>query len=291
MERFLTGEEAAGLERSCTGTVRDFIRAAPEEPGYERIEAFFTGHAYDPHRHDTYALGYTLAGVQAFNYRGARQQSVSGHVIALHPDEVHDGEAGAAEGFAYRMIYLAPDLIAAALAGRASGLPFGGNAAVARDDRLATALAFALGDLSRRPEALERDQAVLSIAEALLARDQSAALGRGEDPACVHAAGRALDYLSTHYLDVVDSGTLEAETGMDRFQLARHFRRLYGTSPYRFVTMRRLDRARTLISAGTGLAEAAAESGFADQAHMTRHFKRAFGLTPGRYRAIRRTSV
>jgi len=291
MTRLLTGEEAAGLERSCTGTARDFIRMAPEEPGYERIEAFFTGHAYDPHRHDTYALGYTVSGVQTFNYRGARQKSVTGHTIALHPDEVHDGEAGAEEGFAYRMIYLAPGLVADALSGRATGLPFGGNAAVARDDRFAAALTLALGDLTRRPEPLERDQAVLAIAEALLARDPSVAKPRAQEAACALAVARARDYLSTHYLDAVDSAALEAETGMDRFQLTRHFRRLYGTSPYRFVTMRRLDHARALISAGSGLAEVAAGSGFADQAHMTRHFRRAYGLTPGRYRAIRQAAA
>lgn len=287
MVKFLTGEQAAGLERSCTGTARDFIRLAPDRPGFERIEAFFTGHAYDPHRHDTYALGATLAGVQTFRYRGARQESVRGHVIALHPDEVHDGEAGAAEGFAYRMLYLAPDLVAAALAGRASSLPFAGTAAVSRDARLECALAAALGDLDREPEPLERDQMVLAISEALLARDASAATGSGEEVASARAVGLARDYLVENCLGAVDSADLERETGLDRFQLARQFRKLCGTSPHRFLTMRRLDHARALIVAGSGLADAAADSGFADQAHMTRHFRRAYGLTPGRYRAMR----
>jgi AraC-like DNA-binding protein len=35
------------------------------------------------------------------------------------------------------------------------------------------------------------------------------------------------------------------------------------------------------------LADVAAESGFADQAHPTRAFRTAFGLTPARYRARR----
>jgi AraC-like DNA-binding protein len=287
MARFLTGEQAAGLERSCTGTARDFIRLAPDAPGFERIEAFFSGHAFDPHRHDTYALGATLSGVQTFRYRGARQDSVSGHVIALHPDEVHDGEAGAAGGFAYRMLYLAPDLVAAALAGRAGSLPFAGAAAVSRDRGLATALAAALGDLEREPEPLERDQMVLAISEALLALDPSAATGPGEEASCARAVSLARDYLMANALGAVDSADLERETGLDRFRLARHFRRLCGTSPHRFLTLRRLDHARALIAPRSGLADAAADSGFADQAHMTRHFRSAYGLTPGRYRAMR----
>jgi DNA-binding NarL/FixJ family response regulator len=36
----------------------------------ERFEAFFSGVSFDPHRHDTYAIGRTLAGVHCFNYRG-----------------------------------------------------------------------------------------------------------------------------------------------------------------------------------------------------------------------------
>jgi len=44
----------------------------------ERIEASFTGLAFTPHRHDTYAIGITLAGVQSFDYRGATRHSQPG---------------------------------------------------------------------------------------------------------------------------------------------------------------------------------------------------------------------
>ena len=43
---------APRLERSC-----DWMRAAPASDGLERIEAYFSGHGFDPHRHDTYAIG------------------------------------------------------------------------------------------------------------------------------------------------------------------------------------------------------------------------------------------
>ena len=68
------------------------------------MEAFFFGHGFDPHRHDTYAIGYTLRGVQAFRYRGASRRSTPGDVFVLHPDETHDGRAGSEEGFRYRIL-------------------------------------------------------------------------------------------------------------------------------------------------------------------------------------------
>ena len=55
---------------------------------------YFAGHGYDPHRHDAYAVGVTLTGVQQFEYRGAygAQPPWRGHLV--HPDELHDGRAG-----------------------------------------------------------------------------------------------------------------------------------------------------------------------------------------------------
>lgn len=273
---------SAGLERSCVRG--DWIRTAPDEAGPERIEAFFGGHAYDPHRHDTYAIGYTLSGVQSFDYRGAKRDSTPGDLIVLHPDEVHDGRAGMAGGFRYRMAYVEPGLIMQALAGRASAAPFAGDA-VCRDGRLMRALIGLLGDLDHALEPLERDQAVGELGEALLALDSSCVRRRSEtlaERACVLAR----DFLADSLDEAVDSQRLEAVTGLDRYALARHFRRRYGTSPHHYLVMRRLERARGLIRRGEGLADAAAASGFADQAHMTRRFRQAYGLSPGRWRAM-----
>jgi AraC-like DNA-binding protein len=99
---------------------------------------------------------------------------------------------------------------------------------------------------------------------------------------------RARDYLDAHATDVVDSSRLEAMTGLDRFALARQFRAAFGTSPYNYLVMRRLDRARRMLAQGTSLADAAFACGFADQSHLTRQFRRAFGVTPGRWRALQR---
>ncbi|WP_373880319.1 AraC family ligand binding domain-containing protein [Martelella alba] len=41
-------------------TQRDWVYRAPETRKIERIEAYFSNHGYDPHRHDTYAIGRTL---------------------------------------------------------------------------------------------------------------------------------------------------------------------------------------------------------------------------------------
>jgi AraC-like DNA-binding protein len=94
------------------------------------------------------------------------------------------------------------------------------------------------------------------------------------------------EYLESR-LAMVRSSELEALTGLDRYQFAKQFRAMYGTSPYRYSVMRRLDAARSRLRHGRSLVETALELDFADQAHFTRAFKTAFGMTPGRYARLR----
>jgi AraC-like DNA-binding protein len=263
---------------------------APAGDGAHRLEASFAGHAYDAHRHDTYAIGYTIDGVQSFDYRGARVDSTADKVIVIHPDERHNGRAGDRAGFVYRMVYLAPRRVRDALGERARGLPFV-RTAMLDHPRLLRVLQPMFDDLARGLDPLALDHAVLGIADSLLALDPSA---RGRAPIatpCAAAVERARDFLHAHCEQVIDSAQLEAVTGLDRFTLARQFRRQLGTSPYRYLTLRRLDHARARMAAGDSLTDAALASGFADQSHLTRQFRRAFGVPPGRWRALTATTT
>jgi AraC-like DNA-binding protein len=87
---------------------------------------------------------------------------------------------------------------------------------------------------------------------------------------------------------VVSSAELEVVSGLSRYALARQFRAVYGTSPYRYSLVRRLDSARRQLRAGQRLVDVALAAGFADQAHFTRMFKATYGLAPGRYALLHR---
>lgn len=295
MGRKITKPDAPGLERSCGNGADDngnrdrgdWIKFGPAASGIERLEARFTGHAYDDHRHDTYALGLTLSGVQSFDYRGARRDSEAGQVMVLHPDEAHNGRAGVVGGFRYRMIYVAPHLIAAALDGKTRHLPFL-REAVSREPRLVAALHLALSDIDQPLEELAADHITAALADALLVNDPSAwRSARGRPPKAAYAqADLARQFLDAHSAETVTSDALEKISGLDRFTLARQFRTIFGTSPYNYLIMRRLEQARRLMAAGQGLTDAALGAGFADQSHFTRQFKCRYGLTPGHWRSL-----
>ncbi|WMD20385.1 AraC family transcriptional regulator [Achromobacter seleniivolatilans] len=255
------------------------LRAAPS--GHvERIEAYFGGHGYNMHRHDTYAIGRTLSGVQSFHYRRSFRHSLPGGTIVLHPDEAHDGQAGTEAGFHYRMIYVEPALIQQILGGRP--LPFIRDG-ISQDHRLYAASETLLQSTNARIDPLQEDDALYDLAHALCA-----AAGRqpGRRRANYAGAERARQYIHASLNGPITLDELARAAGMDRWSLSRDFRALFGTSPYRYVMLRRLDQARRLIAAGRPLADAAAEAGFTDQSHLTHRHVQTYGMTPDRWRRM-----
>ena len=237
----------------------------------------FSTHAFEPHRHDTYAIGISLSGVLRFRYRGSSRVCLPGQIHVLHPDVLHDGGPGTSEGFSYRILYAEPALIRDALDG--GELPF--VADPVQDRTPATRmLAALLDDVDEPVTDLSRVDIATIIADTL--RSLSGALDR---PTSIdlRAVSGVRDYLAAHPEMPTPASTLERLAGLDRFSIARQFRKAFGTSPDRYRTMRRLDVARAAIESGVPLARAAAQAGFADQSHMTRQFKHAYGLTPARW--------
>jgi AraC-like DNA-binding protein len=275
-----------GLERSCQEAASGWIASTRRIGGVELFSAWFAGEAYQKHRHDTYAIGVTDAGVQVFDYRGAVQVSTPGRVIVLHPDESHDGRAGTADGFAYRILYIEPRLLgeaARAIRGRPGPLPF-----VKESVSTNSTLSHAIERAFATPlESLAIDSLVLDLAKGLMTGERAGSAREFSRSVDVPAVERARRFLDAERTRVVHSTELESITGLTRYELCRQFRILFGTSPHRYLVMRRLEFARDGIHQGHSLSDVACDAGFADQPHFTRVFKSAFGLTPARYRALR----
>ncbi len=274
------GIDVGRLERSCDGgAVAEIVLGRPAD-GIERAAAFFRGPAFAPHRHDTYAIGVTVRGVQKFRYRGETRTCLPGQLHVLHPDETHDGGPGTDAGFAYRILYIDPALIGASLGGRP--LPFVADPVVGVEFEQAQRIAAIVADIDQPIDAMARADIAVAIADGLHALAGSEPKPDALDLAAVSRV-RAL--LIAEPARAVRMERLEEVTGLDRWTLSRQFRAAFGTSPHRFRTLRRLDLARRLMATGAPLADAAAAAGFADQSHLTRQFKRAYGLTPARWLA------
>jgi AraC-like DNA-binding protein len=269
----------------CKDVPSQYIHRKNLSNGVELLEVWFQGYAYHRHRHDTYAICLTRIGVQTFGYRGRSQASTPGKIVVLHPDELHDGQAGTKEGLGYQMLYIDPGLIfevARTICGTSTSLPFI-YPPVIKNNKLLEVITIAFQDAT---EPLEKDSLITELVECLIESAPCAKPARKPRYLNLTALDRAREFLNSEKTRVVHSWELDNVTGLSRFELARQFRLRFGTSPYRYLLMRRLDFARIQLSTPLPLAEVALEAGFSDQAHFTRMFKAGFGLTPAVYRTL-----
>ena len=259
----------------------DSIRFGPSAYGIESAEVYLSTRGFDPHRHDTYGIGVTTAGVQTFGYRGSQRVCLPGQLHVLHPDETHDGGPGTEDGFGYRILYIPPELVRGALGGQA--LPFVADP-VQEPTPAVRPIASLLADIDDPISELSCAEIAVAVADCLLSLS-----GRPDSRRAtvdIRAVELVREYLAAHAREQTPASTLEQIAATDRFTITRHFRWAFGTSPDRYRTLRRLALAQAAIESGQALAQVAAEAGFADQSHMTRQFKRTYGLTPTRWRAL-----
>jgi AraC-like DNA-binding protein len=134
-----------------------------------------------------------------------------------------------------------------------------------------------MNDYERPLTDLQYQDALYDLAHALR---QTAGAGAAIKRANREAAAGARDFIEAHIHADFTLADLERATGHDRWQLSRDFRAMFGTSPYRYLMLRRLDRARDMMRANGTIAEAAHACGFSDQSHFGRLFKKTFGQTP-----------
>lgn len=267
--------------RLC-GQITDFsdrIRVGKGRFGIERVEVDIRGAGFFPHRHDTYAIGLTVSGVQTFRYRGSRRYCLPKQSHILHPDEVHDGSAGSCAGFSYRILYIAPFVVQKALSGRP--LPFVTDPVVNLGANH-VGLLPRLWNVNDDLDDLEDDEIVSAIVSLLETCSQGDMLTRRR-PLPWEALRRVCEMLAADPATRCASEQLEMVSGLDRWTLAREFRAAFGTTPRSYRTMRQLDKVRSLLVRGVSPTDAALEAGFSDQSHMSRMFKRAYGFTPMRW--------
>lgn len=256
--------------------------------GIEALRAHFTGHAYDPHWHDSYLIGVTEQGVQQFHSRRKQHHSRPGTVFMLEPEELHDGDAINEQGFTYRMLYLSPQQIERHLVplwAEGAEQPELTFAATLRDDRpLAYAVWHAFDALWHDHPALIKEAAL----DRLFAQLTQHRLWRAPEPVYpdTRLALQARDWLIAHHAENPGLQQLAQSLNSDRFRLSRLFQAHWGLPPHAWLVQWRLSQARRRLAQGQPVADVAAALGFADQSHLGRWFKRACQLSPARYQRI-----
>lgn len=250
--------------------------------GSSLMRAHFDTHRFERHSHDTFSIGLTTSGVQAFHCGGSLHASLPGDLILFNPDQAHDGQKGAPEGFGYTILQLPVDTVAASRdAGAGIDFPRHFRSPVARDPALARAFATTVTALDQGGETLRAQELLTTLVADLFARQGEAGRLRVDVlPPGAQRLNAARDFLAAHYQRDVGIAELAEQAGLSRAHLTRAFSRHFGAPPHVWLNSVRLARAREQLLANHGIAEVAAACGFADQSHFSRRFKGSMGLTP-----------
>ena len=87
----------------------------------------------------------------------------------------------------------------------------------------------------------------------------------------------ATDNFADHNITLDELASI---SNYSKWQIIRDFRSIYGTTPYRYISLKQLKKAKKLIEQGQSLSQVAVDCQFSDQSHMHRQFKKCFGTTP-----------
>ena len=93
------------------------------------------------------------------------------------------------------------------------------------------------------------------------------------------------DFIEERLAEDLSIADMAAVVHMSQFHFARAFKTATGQSPHRYLTQRRMEQAKVLLSVTRlSVAEVAYRVGFYNTSHFTAQFRKATGTTPKAYR-------
>jgi AraC family transcriptional regulator len=219
-----------------------------------------------PHSHDYHQVSFLLAGAIAERH-GGRERVADQPSVGVKPAGLDHGNGYGRDGALILAVNLDP--------GRAEASAFGGDwdwspgsAGVSPVPLIAL-----IRDGGRDAEAAVWD---------LLAVSQRRHRNHGPVPGWLD---RVRDRLGDPD-DDAGIAEMAREADIHRVHLSRCFTGHFSIPPSLYRVRCRVARAMGAIARGASLSAAAAEAGFADQAHLSRQIKRETGYTPSRFRDL-----
>lgn len=237
------------------------------------------------HFHEHYVIGFVEGGRRQMWCRDRAYQVSAGDLVLFNPRDSHCCAPAAGTAMDYRAVNISPAVMARAVgevSGREAPLRFAQN--LLPQSPISDCLRALYLAVLRQAPPLEKEEAFFLLLDRLLC---SAAVEGGVAPPPPDPAIQALcRFMEERFAQELTLDLLAGQIHVSKSWLLRAFTKQLGVSPYRYLQTVRLTRAKALLEQGVPVAEAAIQSGFADQSHFTRFFRDFIGLTPGQYQRI-----
>jgi len=91
-------------------------------------------------------------------------------------------------------------------------------------------------------------------------------------------------YIDENYQDQIDLEEISQQAFLSRFHFHRLFTKIYRRTPHRYLTQKRLDKAKDLLAENKQITEVCNEVGFESIGSFSVLFKKEIGFAPTYYR-------
>ena len=237
--------------------------------------------------HDTFTAS-LVAGRPSMNatwsYRGRKHSTSAGHMQLMEPGEAHR-TTSVSEPASFFVIWWQPEVLVDAA--ESLGLRGAVHLKVSQTAHagLRASLQGLLAGVALADDPSFIEEQFLDSTGRLLevCGEQRLALRPpGSHPAISKVRARLHD----QFAETLSLASLAQEVGLSKYHIARCFKEATGVAPHQYQKLLRLQSARRHIERGACVREAAAASGFSDEAHLSRSFREWLGVSPGAWRRI-----
>ena len=94
------------------------------------------------------------------------------------------------------------------------------------------------------------------------------------------------NYVNTNYQDDCDISGIAKMLNLERHYLSRMFREKTGQTLKSYITEKRMEEAKKLLSEGNSVSQSALMSGYKDQFLFSKTFKKMYGIPPNMWKSI-----
>jgi AraC-like DNA-binding protein len=241
-----------------------------------------------PHFHDEYQIILGTHALIEYRYRRAPKRAPIGTLFVAEPGEVHSAEVMENTSIwePLRTFLIAPSKVSALLDDEKASrtLPYF-KSPIIEDRNTFLSMVRLHRLLTCEPAGLVKDTILLTTFRSFFAGTKM--LPERTPLRSSARISRVREFIDAHHAESITLDRLSAVAGLSPFHLVRAFKSAYGLPPHAYQIQVRVIKARALLLDGFTAVQAAAMTGFADQAHFARHFVRLMGVSPGRYRAQR----
>lgn len=243
----------------------------------ELLQCKSSFHEFPLHYHNTFCLTIIHDGMMGENEIFAP----AGALLISHPFEVHQNKLINQTAYSFTTFYLSPDLFGTAA--KSKKLFF--KEKVIYDNSLIRSFK----QLARQVFHLKNNKKNISGYEKrfMSALGQLAHTHSFDEPFAETIVPEIIneikDYITNHLDRKISLIELSKIAGMDKFKFLRWFRKHTGLTPFNYIILNRIERAKKMLRQGKPLIHAALDSGFYDQSHFTNYFKYFVGITPKEY--------